>query len=85
MLYSKVYIDAFGYELPPNVVTSDDLELRLAPLYKTLHLQKGQLEAITASGSVASGIRGSKCMQAQLWPGKKLWRIPVLQRMMSAC
>ena len=41
MLYSKVYIDAFGYELPPNVVSSDDLELRLEPLYKSLHFQKG--------------------------------------------
>lgn len=47
MLYSNVYIDAFGYELAPNVVTSDDLEKRLEPLYKTLHIQKGQLEAIT--------------------------------------
>ena len=47
MLYSNVYIDAFGYELPPNVVTSEDLELRLEPLYKALHFQKGQLEAIT--------------------------------------
>ena len=70
MLYSKVYIDAFGYELPPNVVTSDDLELRLEPLYKTLHFSKGQLEAIT-------GIRE--------WPGRKLWKIPGLQQMMSAC
>lgn len=47
MLYSNVYIDAFGYELAPNIVTSDDIEERLEPLYKTLHLQKGQLEAIT--------------------------------------
>jgi 3-oxoacyl-[acyl-carrier-protein] synthase-3 len=47
MLYSKVYIDAFGYELPPNVVSSDDLEKRLEPLYETLRLQKGQLEALT--------------------------------------
>jgi len=47
MLYSRVYIDAFGYELPPNVVTSDDLEKRLEPLYKALHFQKGQLEAMT--------------------------------------
>jgi 3-oxoacyl-[acyl-carrier-protein] synthase-3 len=47
MLYSKVFIDSFGYELPPNVVTSDDLEHRLEPLYKSLHFQKGQLEAIT--------------------------------------
>ena len=47
MLYSRVSIDAFGYELPPNVVTSDDLEKRLEPVYKALHFQKGQLEAIT--------------------------------------
>jgi len=47
MRYAKVYIEAFGYELPPNVITSDELELRLEPLYKTLHLQQGQLEAIT--------------------------------------
>jgi len=47
MVYSKVYIDSFGYELPPNVVTSEELEKRLAPLYETLHFQKGQLEALT--------------------------------------
>lgn len=47
MRYSKVYIDSFGYELPPNVITSDDLEDRLEPLYRALHLKKGQLEAIT--------------------------------------
>ena len=47
MLYSKVTIDSFGYELPPNVVNSDDLEKRLEPVYEALHFKKGQLEAIT--------------------------------------
>ncbi|MDO9565761.1 MAG: 3-oxoacyl-ACP synthase III [Candidatus Desulfaltia sp.] len=47
MRYSKVYIESFGYELAPNIVTSDDLEKRLEPLYETLHFQKGQLEVIT--------------------------------------
>ncbi len=47
MLYSKVYIKSFGYELAPNVVTSEDLEENLLPLYDKLHLQKGQLEALT--------------------------------------
>jgi len=47
MRYSKVYIDSFGYELPPNVVSSDDIEERLTELYDALHFQKGQLEAIT--------------------------------------
>ena len=47
MKYSRVYIDSFGYELPPNVVTSDDLEKRLEPLYEALRIQKGQLEVLT--------------------------------------
>uniref|UniRef100_UPI003593B556 3-oxoacyl-ACP synthase III n=1 Tax=Desulfococcus sp. TaxID=2025834 RepID=UPI003593B556 len=47
MQYSNVFIDAFGYELPPNVVASRDLEERLSPLYERLRLKKGQLEAIT--------------------------------------
>ncbi|KPJ76682.1 MAG: 3-oxoacyl-ACP synthase [Deltaproteobacteria bacterium SG8_13] len=47
MKYSRVRIDSFGYELPPNVVSSEDLENRLQPLYRKLRLQKGQLEALT--------------------------------------
>lgn len=47
MKYSKVYVDAIGYELPPVVVTSDELEERLAPLYEKLHIPEGQLEALT--------------------------------------
>lgn len=47
MRYTKVYLESFGYELPPSVVTSDDLEKRLEPVYAALHLQAGQLEAIT--------------------------------------
>lgn len=47
MHYRNVFIDAFGYELPPNVVASLDLEERLAPLYRRLRLKKGQLEVIT--------------------------------------
>jgi len=62
MLYSKVYIDSFGYELAPNVVASEDLEKRLEPLYKSLRIQKGQLEAIT-------GIR-----ERRFWdPGYKMY------------
>jgi 3-oxoacyl-[acyl-carrier-protein] synthase-3 len=47
MIYKNVYIDALGYELAPNVVTTEDLEQRLEPLYEALHLKTGQLEAIT--------------------------------------
>lgn len=45
--YQKVYLTAMGYELGPVVVTSAELEERLAPVYKRLNLQQGQLEAWT--------------------------------------
>lgn len=47
MKYSKVFLDAIGYELAPNVVTSAQLEARIKPVYDKLHMQAGQLEALT--------------------------------------
>jgi 3-oxoacyl-[acyl-carrier-protein] synthase-3 len=47
MNYSRVFLDAIGYELPPVVVTSSELEARLRPVYQALHLSEGQLEALT--------------------------------------
>ena len=47
MKYSKVYIDAIGYEIAPVVVKSLELERRLKSLYVALHLGEGQLEALT--------------------------------------
>jgi 3-oxoacyl-[acyl-carrier-protein] synthase-3 len=47
MKYSRVYIDSIGYELPPVVVTSNELEARLRPVYQALRLPEGQLEALT--------------------------------------
>lgn len=47
MRYTKVNIAGFGYELAPHIITSEDLETRLAPVYSKLHLQPGQLEALT--------------------------------------
>ncbi|MDR3636593.1 MAG: 3-oxoacyl-ACP synthase III [Isosphaeraceae bacterium] len=47
MQYSRVYIDAMGYELPPVVVTSTELEARLETLYSALRIPEGQLEALT--------------------------------------
>lgn len=47
MRYSRVYLESIGYELAPVVVTSEDLEGRLASVYEALHLAPGQLEALT--------------------------------------
>ena len=47
MRYEKVELTAIGYELAPVVVTSEELEARLAPLRKKLHIADGQLEFLT--------------------------------------
>lgn len=45
--YSGVFLNSIGYELAPVVVSSAELEERLAPLYTRLRVQPGQLEALT--------------------------------------
>jgi 3-oxoacyl-[acyl-carrier-protein] synthase-3 len=47
MRYSRVYIDSLGFELAPEVVTTQWLEDRLAPLYHQLNIPTGQLEVLT--------------------------------------
>lgn len=54
--FSKVCLDTFGYALPPNVVSSEQIEQRLAPVYERLRLPYGRLELM-------SGIK-----ERRLWP-----------------
>ena len=55
MRYHNVCLEAIGYTLPPEIVSSDEIETRLAPLYERLRLPPGRLELM-------SGIR-----QRRLW------------------
>jgi 3-oxoacyl-[acyl-carrier-protein] synthase-3 len=56
MRYSNVCLEAFGYTLPREIVSSDEIERRLEPLYARLRLQSGRLELMT-------GIR-----ERRFWP-----------------
>lgn len=47
MRFQHVAIDAFSYTLPPHVVTSDEIERRLSPVYERLGLPEGRLELMT--------------------------------------
>lgn len=47
MKYSRVYLDAIGYELPPVIVSTQELEQRLQPVYEALRIPEGQIEALT--------------------------------------
>lgn len=56
MKYQHVRFQGFGYELPPEVITSEDIEERLAPVYNKLKLPQGRLELM-------SGIK-----ERRFWP-----------------
>ncbi|RPH50129.1 MAG: 3-oxoacyl-ACP synthase III [Desulfobacteraceae bacterium] len=71
MLYSKVHIESFGYELAPNVITSEDLERRLEPLYAALNFQKGQLETITGIRERRFWDEGFSMSEGAISAGKK--------------
>ena len=47
MKYSQVHIESIGYELPPVVVSTAELESRLSPVYQALNMAPGQLELLT--------------------------------------
>ena len=47
MRYSNVCLESFGYTLPEEIVTTEEIEHRLAPLYERLRLPEGRLELMT--------------------------------------
>ncbi|MSR59895.1 MAG: 3-oxoacyl-ACP synthase III [Planctomycetaceae bacterium] len=62
MRYQHVCVEAFGYSLPPHVVTSAQIESRLAPVYERFHLPAGRLELMT-------GIRERRFWDRGILPG----------------
>ncbi len=63
MLYRNVCIEAYGYELPPNIVSSEDIEKRLSSVYKELNLSHGRLELMSGVKQRrfwSSGVRPSE-------------------------
>jgi 3-oxoacyl-[acyl-carrier-protein] synthase-3 len=71
MKYSKTYIAAMGYELAPVVVTSAELEGRLEPLYRALHMTPGQLQALTGIRERRWWEPGYPLSQGAIAAGKK--------------
>ncbi|CBW26303.1 putative 3-oxoacyl-[acyl-carrier-protein] synthase III protein [Halobacteriovorax marinus SJ] len=63
MKYTKVAIHSFDYLEPDEFLTSDDIETKLAPVYKRLNLPAGRLELMTgikSRGLWANGMRPSE-------------------------
>jgi 3-oxoacyl-[acyl-carrier-protein] synthase III len=62
MYYQHVCVESLAYTLPDEVVTSDELEARLAPAYQRLRLPEGRLELM-------SGIASRRFWSPGLLPG----------------
>ncbi len=62
MQYQRVCLESLGYTLPEEVVTTDALEHRLAPVYERLRLPHGRLELMT-------GIRERRFFPPATTPG----------------
>jgi 3-oxoacyl-[acyl-carrier-protein] synthase-3 len=45
--YENVCIESLGYDLPTEIVSTDELERRLTPIYERLRLPTGRLELMT--------------------------------------
>ena len=64
MRYRNVCLEAFGYTLPEEIVSSDEIEHRLQPLYSRLRLPEGRLQLMT-------GIRERRFWEAGVLPSEK--------------
>ncbi len=62
MQYQRVCLESFGYTLPAEKVTTDQLEQQLAPVYQRLKLPEGRLELMT-------GIRERRFYSPDALPG----------------
>ncbi len=47
MHFRRVCLESFGYTLPDEIVSTTEIERRLAPLYERLRLPEGRLELMT--------------------------------------
>ncbi len=47
MNFTNVSFHSFGYELPPDILTSKEIEHRLRPVYERLRLPEGRLELMS--------------------------------------
>ncbi|MGC3968777.1 MAG: 3-oxoacyl-ACP synthase III [Pirellulales bacterium] len=59
--YENVCLESLGYDLPTEIVSTEELEHRLAPLYERLRLPTGRLELMT-------GIRERRFFPADMPP-----------------
>jgi len=71
MKYSNVYLDAFGYQLPPHSVSSAEIEERLRPVYERLKLPAGRLELMSGIKNRRFWDTGTRPSDGAILAGRK--------------
>ena len=71
MKYRHVCLQAFGYELPPHILSSSAIEERLTDVYQRLKLPKGRLELMSGIQERRLWDKGTRPSQAATLAGKK--------------
>ena len=64
-------LHGFGYELPPNILTSETIEERLTPVYERLKLPKGRLELMSGIRERRFWDKGTRPSDAAVLAGRK--------------
>ena len=80
MRYQNVCLEAFGYTLPDEIVTSEEIERRLAPLYQRLRLPEGRLELMTGIRERRFWPRGTMPGEISVQSGEKAIRAAGIER-----
>ncbi|MBU1568632.1 MAG: 3-oxoacyl-ACP synthase III [Proteobacteria bacterium] len=70
--YSKVCLHSIGYELPPTVVSSEQIEERLSALYQRLRLPTGRLELMSGIKERRLWSRGTRPSEAATLAGRRV-------------
>ncbi len=71
MRFEEVVVEAVVHEVPPRVVTSDEVEARLKPIYDRLRLPAGRLELMTGIRERRFWLPGTKPSAVAAVAGRK--------------
>lgn len=71
MQYQNVCLESIGYVVPDEIVTSEEIESRLQPLYERLRLPQGRLELMTGIAERRFWPRGTMPSTVSVESGKR--------------
>ena len=69
--YKHVCLHTYGYELPPHILSSEEIENRLAPVYERLKLPAGRLEMMSGIKERRFWPKGTMPSEAAAMAGEK--------------